>query len=274
MKRYRLQLGIFAVLILGIVSTSWLVINGESTTNPGGRWQPVPNLTWQWQLTGAIDTSLEVDLYDVDLFDTDKATVRELIDNNAWVICHVSVGTVEDWRPDADEFLADVVGQEYTGRPGERWLDVRQIGIVGPIIEARLDQCSEKGFDGVEADNVDGYAHDTGFDLTAEDQLAFDRWLADASHARGLPIGLKNDAEHAAELVDVFDFAVVEGCFAEGSCDAFAPFIEARKTVLAAEYTDSGLDFAAACEQAKAMELSLILKERDLGPWVERCPEE
>lgn len=234
----------------------------------------MPNLSWQWQLTGEIDTSLRVDLYDLDLFDTDRATVQELIDDNAWVICYVSVGTVEDWRPDAAEFPAEVVGKEYEGWPGERWLDIRRIDVIGPIIEERLDLCAEKGFDGVEADNVDGYANDTGFELTAEDQLAFDRWLADAAHDRGLPIGLKNDAEHAAELVDLFDFAVVEECFAEGSCEAFAPFIELRKTVLVAEYTDSGLDFAAACEQAKEMELSLILKERDVGPWVERCPEE
>ena len=57
-----------------------------------------------------------------------------------------------------------------------------------------------EGFDGVEADNVDGYANDSGFPLTAADQLRFNRFLARAAHARGLSIGLKNDLGQAAAL--------------------------------------------------------------------------
>ena len=35
---------------------------------------------------------------------------------------------------------------------------------------------SSAGCDGVEPDNVDGYVNDTGFDLTAGDQLDFNRF--------------------------------------------------------------------------------------------------
>jgi hypothetical protein len=271
LKAHRLQLGIFAVLILGVVATGFLVVFGESTTNPGGRWRPVPNMSWQWQLTGEVDTSLKVDVYAVDLFNTEKTVIQELIDKNAWVICSVSVGTVEARRPDAGQFPDEVIGNELDGRNGERWLDIRRVDLVGPVIEGRLDECEKKGFDAVDAGNVDGYLHDTGFDLTAEDQMAFDRWLAGAAHSRGLAIGLRNDPDHAADLVDVFDFAVVEGCFAEGWCEQLQPFIDARKGLLAAEYTDAGLDFGRVCAEAKEREISVILKERDLGMFRETC---
>lgn len=31
-------------------------------------WQPVVNATWQWQLQFQVNTSFDVDMYDVDLF--------------------------------------------------------------------------------------------------------------------------------------------------------------------------------------------------------------
>ena len=77
-----------------------------------------------------------------------------------------------------------------------------------PVLTARLDQCQQKGCDAVGPDNIDGYNNDTGFPLSAEDQLAFNRWLAGEAHARGLSIGLKNDPEQAAALADNLDVPV------------------------------------------------------------------
>ncbi len=55
----------------------------------------------------------------------------------------------------------------------------------------RLDLAVTKGCDGVEPDNMDGYANDSGFPLTAEDQLTFNRFIANEAHRRGLAVGLK-----------------------------------------------------------------------------------
>ena len=74
--------------------------------------------------------------------------------------------------------------------PGEKWLDIRRLDLLGPILRARLDMCAAKGFDAVEFDNVDGYANTTGFKLKASDQLAFNRWLATEAHAQGLGVSL------------------------------------------------------------------------------------
>ena len=49
-------------------------------------------------------------------------------------------------------------------------------------MEARMDSCRDKGFDGLEPDNIDGFMNDTGYDLTYKDQLAY-IWLAGADRA-------------------------------------------------------------------------------------------
>ena len=138
-------------------------------------------------------------------------------------------------------------------------------------MRTRLDQCRDKGFDGVEPDNIDGYTNDTGFQLTYSDQLAYNRWLALEAHRRGLSIGLKNDAEQAADLVGYFDWALTEDCFAEGWCEAMAPFIGAGKAVFAAEYTDTGITLDDFCAPATDLGFSVILKHRELDAWPVAC---
>ncbi len=68
-------------------------------------------------------------------------------------------------------FPAEVHWQSAGGWAGEYWLDIRQIDLLGPIMEARLDIAAAKGCDAVDPDNVDGYTNDTGFNLTCADQL-------------------------------------------------------------------------------------------------------
>ncbi len=237
-----------------------------------GLWQPAPGTSWQWQLSGALDLNVSAQVYDVDLFDTPASSVAELRQRGVKTICYISVGSWEEWRPDAADFPSAIIGSDYAGWPGERWLDIRRIDLLGPILERRFDLCRAKGFDAIEPDNIDGYANATGFPLTAADQLAFNRWLASQAHQRGLSIGLKNDADQLAELLPDFDFAITEDCFDQGWCDQMQPLIAANKAVFAAEYTDTGSTTAAFCPQAAALHISAILKHRDLDAYRETCP--
>ena len=237
-----------------------------------GWWQPAVGATWQWQLDQPVDLSFDVAVYDVDLFDTDASVVASLHAQGRKVICYLSAGSWEEWRPDAGQFPAAVIGNDYGGWPGEKWLDIRQIDALAPIIRARLDLCRDKGFDAVEPDNIDGYTNDTGFPLTYADQLAYNRWLAEEARARGLSIGLKNDSEQTADLLPYFDWALTEDCFDQGWCAEMSPFISAGKPVFAAEYTDTGITTADFCPQAAALQFSAILKNRDLDAWMEPCP--
>ena len=101
----------------------------------------------------------------------------------------LSAGTFENWRPDASSFPASVRGKS-NGWPGEKWLDIRQIAVLGPIMGARMDWAVSKHCDGIEPDNVDGYTDSTGFPLTAQDQLLYNRMLASEAHQRNLSVGL------------------------------------------------------------------------------------
>lgn len=232
-------------------------------------WRPIPRTTWQWQLTGSIDVTVDAEMFDVDLFDVSAATVSALHARGRKVMCYVSAGSFEDWRPDAAQFPAAVKGKALDGWPGEAWLDIRRIDLLGPIIEGRLDLCRSKGFDGIEFDNVDGYSNSSGFPLTGADQLRYNRYLADAAHARGLSVGLKNDLDQVGELVSAFDWAINEECFAYGECDLLRPFIAAGKAVFNTEYQ---MTAAQVCPQAKAIELSTLIKNLNLDAARQACP--
>jgi hypothetical protein len=209
-------------------------------------WLPTVGNSWQWQInTGDVDTSFDVDVYDVDLFDVSAELVSSLHAQGRDVICHMSAGSWEEWRSDADAFPSEVLGDDYDGWEGERWLDIRNIDALAPIMGARLDLCAAKGFDAVEPDNIDGYTNDTGFPLTYGDQLRYNMWLAAEAPDRSLSIGLKNDSDQVDDLIEYFDWALTEDCIAEGWCDDFAVLQERLKVVFAAKYTDMGVSLQA-----------------------------
>jgi hypothetical protein len=230
-------------------------------------WTPAPGTTWQWQLQGTIDTSFDVEMYDVDLFDTPTAVIDQLHADGRAVVCYLSAGSWESWRSDAAAFPVSTRGQPLDGWPGERWLDIRNVAVRNAL-EARLDLAAARGCDAVEPDNVDGYTNNTGFPLRAADQLAFNRFLAAEAHARGLSVGLKNDVGQLAALVGWFDWALNEECYAYAECRRYQPFVAAGKAVFHVEYPAAGEDPAALAAQVCAVGLPFetLIKPLLLGP--------
>ncbi len=233
-----------------------------ATTASTNWYRPSPGITWQWQLSGPINTAYRVELYDVDLFDVPTETITALHRSGRKVICYFSAGSYEAWRSDAKQFPASIRGKQMDGWD-EQWLDIRSERLKA-IMLARLDRARDKGCDGVEPDNVDGYTNETGFALTGEDQLHYNRFLADAAHERGLAIGLKNDLDQIPRLVASFDFAVNEQCHEYNECDQNAPFIQADKPVLNVEYAQRYVDNTdqsreALCQQARREHLSTLV---------------
>ncbi|MGZ4676441.1 MAG: endo alpha-1,4 polygalactosaminidase [Acidimicrobiia bacterium] len=223
--------------------------------------------SWQIQLDGVISTTPKASLFDVDLFDTPAAKLATLHAKGRKVACYFSAGSFESWRPDAAAYPAEVKGNG-NGWPGEKWLDIRRLDVLGPIIEARLDLCRARGFDSADADNMDGYTNATGFPLTAADQLAFDVFVANAAHARGLSIALKNDLDQIPQLVPYFDWAVNEQCQQYGECALLLPFTAAGKAVMQIEYALPKTKF---CPQANAHDFNAIKKRLDLKAWRAAC---
>ncbi|MGW0601920.1 endo alpha-1,4 polygalactosaminidase [Streptomyces sp. NPDC002776] len=231
------------------------------------RWQPRPGLAWQWQLDGPVDPSVDVPVYDIDGFENSAADVARLHRDGRKVICYVNVGAWEDFRPDRADFPASVLGRP-NGWKGERWLDIRRVSVLRPLMERRFDMCRDKGFDAVEPDLMEGYGNDTGFPLTARDQLRYNRLIADLAHRRGLSVGLKNDLPQIPALVRHFDFAVNEECAQYDECGELTPFIAAGKAVFHVEYSEPA---AAFCPDSRRLELSSMRKKPELGVWRAPC---
>ncbi len=236
-------------------------------------WQPQPGLTWQWQLTGKLDMDLHTDVVDIDLY-VGQSVIDYYHSRGTRVICYISVGSFENWRPDATQFPKEVLGKDYEGWSGEKWLDIRRIDLLAPIMLARLDLCAAKGFDAVEPDNMEIYGENTGFPLTYQDQLRYVQWLAEEAHKRGLAMGQKNAPDMTRDLVDVLDFAILEDAFYYHWAEDMKPYADAGKAVFAAEYTDMPGDFEEACRQSRRLKFSAILKHRDLDAWVKFCPDQ
>ncbi len=152
----------------------------------------------------------------------------------------------------------------------ERWLDIRAAR-VRAIMRARLDRAVKKGCDGVEPDNVDGFANDNGLGLTAEDQLEYNRFIAAEAHARRLSVGLKNDVAQLQQLEPDFDWALNEECFAYNECALYAnTFIAAGKAVFHAEYAGAG-QLDALCAVTRSIGLSTLVKRIELDAWQLPC---
>src|SRR3989441_1310259 len=253
--------------VVTTTTTTAATTNLSTTTSGSGSiWQPSLNTSWQWQLTGQIDLSIHVQMYDIDAFGNTATTVTTLHSTGGHVVCYISGGTFEDWRPDVGRFPASVLGNAVAGWAGERWLDVRQLTVLGPIMSARMDMCAQKGFDGIEIDNVDGYSNPTGFPLTYQDQLNYDTFMANAAHARGLSVGLKNDVGQVKDLLPYFNWALDESCFNFNECNTLLPFINAGKPVFQTQYETSQY-----CAQANALNFNGIVKHLLLDAWIQPC---
>lgn len=227
------------------------VVTPSPSPSPG-IWHPGPGLSWQWQLTTPVDTTVNAQVFDIDMESNDASVVAALHAQGKKVVCYFETGFWESYRSDSGSYPASVLGAALEPPfNDERYVDIRQISILGPIIQGRLDRCKQKGFDAVEPDgdamlfdsggSVTGTSSGSGFPLTYNDMIAFNTYVANQAHARGLAIATKNatsadSSRFANDMQLITDFVVEEQCAEFGSCDWLAPFAAAGKAVFAAEY--------------------------------------
>lgn len=252
----------------GSGGTSAAGAGGSTPANPppsAARYQPTPGTSWQIQLQDAFASSVDVQLYDLDLFETSNTQIASLHASGKHVICYFDTAYEPD-RPDSDA-LAPYRGNPIDGWPGQSWVDFRQPA-VKDVMLARLDLAQSKGCDGVDADDVDARENDPGFDFTAADEQGFQIQLAEAAHARGLAYGLKNALSDVSALISYADFAVNEECFDYDECGDLDPFVRAGKPVFQIEYASDERSLAARaseiCPRALQLGLDTLIKTEDL----------
>jgi hypothetical protein len=229
--------------------------------------------SWDWQLTEPADLNRSVKVLALHPDLVTSQGLAQLRQKGIKSICYVSVGTLERTAPDRGEFPREVIGNTYEDWPDERFLDIRRLTILQPLMEARFESCRDMGFDAIEPDNMDVHDNDSGFPIKARHTIAYVRLLAATAEGMGMKIAQKNVPDLTEDLVDTFDFAIAESCYQDRSCKAYTNYSEAGKPIFDAEYTDRPIHFSKACRVAKKYGISMILKDRDLTAPALWCPE-
>lgn len=241
----------------------------ETLIANGNWWKPEARTTWQIVLSQSVRTGnlQNVEVYDVDLFDTSIETINTLHAAGIKVICYFSAGSYENWRPDAHAFPQSDLGSELTGWAGERWLNTRS-SAVRSIMTERIQLAKSKSCDGLDPDNVDGYNNNNGLRLTQDDAIDYLTFLAQEAHIRGMAVGLKNAGEIVSKTVHLVDWEVNEQCALYNECDLYMPFISSNKPVFHIEYDNSGSQTT--CSKCPS-EFSTVMKRLELDEWVVEC---
>jgi hypothetical protein len=241
-----------------------------------------PGTSWQWQLDGSINTNIlnharnSRKMFDIDLFNAPTSTIRLLKRKHVAVVCYVETGAIENYRSDYGAFVrAGVVAGQMPGFPNENFLNINSPRTYSLMVN-RLRLARAKGCQGIEPDIDDTYFEDpnyggdnsvtstfAGFSLTWRQQLNYDRKIANAAHALGLTIALKNAPDQAFVhgMLPYIGFAVVEQCFEFSECSPYSQMIRAHKAVFEVEYNLSTSQF---CGQANRLNFDALYKGVDL----------
>ncbi|XP_045191638.2 uncharacterized protein LOC123548438 [Mercenaria mercenaria] len=246
-----------------------------------GVYHPHPGARFQWQLEVDDDNpmvySMHADMYDADLWALTPQDISAIHAKGGKVICYFSAGSYDKNRPDAHLFHSSDIGNKMHGWD-EYWIDITSSNVKSIMLK-RMDLAKRKHCDGIEPDNVDGHeAGNAHFAFGYQDQLIYNRWLADQAHARDLSIGLKNDAEQIKELHSWFDWALNEECHENDGgreCLLYQPFLDEGKAVFNIEYVNSkhlSSHDKSKCTSHHPQGMSTQFKLWDITDWVYHCP--
>jgi hypothetical protein len=235
-------------------------------------WAPKPFDSWDWTITGTIDTSLDVVMYDIDWEDAPQSVVSQLKSKGKKLACYIDVGTAENWRSDFKKFPKEVQGKLINPPwTDQYWLDARRLDILMPIMIERFKVCKAKGFDTTQYDDLQGWDPEsepdgTGFPLTEQDIIDYTVLLADESKSMGMGAAFENNYNSTKELEPYTDWYIMEEGERWGETSYTAPYRNAGKAVFAAEYTDNsfGNDTGKFCKAYNALKIRCIQKHRYL----------
>lgn len=273
---------------------------GGSTFDPSNKkierakWVPKPGDSWEYQTRNRLKSKVALRernldrnptnaaVFDIDLFQNDKALIDELHANGTKVICYFSAGTAELWRQDANYFPAHAQGLGQPNKMGSRWLNIND-GTVQQLMRKRIDLAVNKDCDAVDPAFIDAYqwpVEGTGFSISEDDAVAYVKMLAEHAHSKNLAFGLRRAPDIANQLMDNVDFSVCESCSKTKDCEAYQKFIDAGKPVFHVEYANettnvlgqtSKEELESMCNVDGSEAFSSIVKRHNQDEWIVDC---
>ncbi|MGH2549313.1 MAG: endo alpha-1,4 polygalactosaminidase [Thermomicrobiales bacterium] len=224
-----------------------------------GYWAPPADVRWTFQKSpNGVPVDQDLKLAIVPLFGANEAQIKKLESEGISAICTINVGYVLNTDPDYDQFRTPMIGKLVWEGNVPHWIDIRNTG-VRALMQARMEQAKEIGCKGVITENMELWYNDTGFYISYGDQLVYNRWLADTAHQLGLSIGMHNTFFQVNDLVDWFDFGLVEDCLNSGDCETYIPFLSAGKPVLDIEYNSMSSEVDI-CKAGRELRFNTIIK--------------
>ena len=172
------------------------------------------------------------------------------------------------WLEDhPDLILTDTSGPVIDENwPDELLFDISTAGNrsrLHALLAPSITECSFKGFDAVEIDNLDSWSRSRGM-LDENDALAMATLLAGTAHGAGLAVGQKNSPDLGVRGRDRvgFDFAVAEQCHRYDECGAYTSVYGNR--VIDIEYADDRAGSISEICADTGIPYSTIVRDLDL----------
>lgn len=280
------KLGLLPFVGLMVVCLGQIQCGAPQPPTTKSWWKPTPArpISWHWQLGQDFsvprDLKVGVKVYD---FDKDMMGTPDTVKRlkaaipGAIAICYIDVGVYEDYREDRKAFLetlkqyrkdkrdpnAKLWGNPDLGWKASFWLDVRQTKYLLPLMERRIKDCKDKGFDAVEPDESEVWDNNPGFPISRVQNHAYIKAIAELVHKYNMSVGLKGNNGEAVLLEPFHDWALSEQCFEQGECKNLVDsFIKNDKAVFDIEYAATP-----DCRYANANHINAAKRDLELvGP--------
>lgn len=177
----------------------------------------------------------------LDMYDNATKYISDLKKEDHIVMCYISVGTLEGFRSfykkDPSIWEGLTLGTMASWHD-EKWIDIRQLGRLIPIMESRFDHFASLGCDAIEPDNMDCYGS-SECGLSRDTSIEYALVIASLAHNRNMSIVAKNAIELYPTIEPFFDGAVVENCAKWKECQSLTIWKDHDKGVFSVEYDDT-----------------------------------